>query len=310
MDFITDSYEDIWGRHPETLTENPMSFVEAIHPDDRDRVEAALASQREDPDAYEEIYRVVQPDGEVRWVHDRSSGVYEDGGLTRIVGLATDITVQKQREQELQLKNRAIETAPVGIAIHETTETGSHITYVNDQFESTTGYDHDTVSGERISVLGGVDTDSERLQALATAVMMGDHRSETVVLHRADGTPYWGQVDVAPVIRANGAVTHAVSFVQDVTETKEHRQEIERHLTEFGEVLAEDLGTPLREAAGHLDAATDGEPAEQLQRAEQAVSTAISLVDDLATVHSFSVEPRRLSESMAGSEPVPTSRGE
>jgi PAS domain S-box-containing protein len=311
MDFITDSYEDVWGRRPETLTENPTSFVEAIHPDDRDRVEAALAKQSDEPDAYEETYRVVRPDGEVRWVHDQSAGVYEDGELSRIIGIATDITAQKRREQELQLKNRAIETAPVGIAIHETTAAGSPITYVNDAFETTTGYDGDAVAGEGVSILGGADTDAERLQDIAAAVEAGDHCSETAVLHRADGTPYWGRVDVAPVMGANGEVEHAVSFVQDVTETKEHEQEIERHLTEFGEVLAEDLGTPLRDAKEQLEAATDDDGSDAaLRRAEQSVETAISLVDDLATVHSFSVEPRRLSESMRGSDTVPTSRDE
>jgi len=307
MDFISDAYEDVWGVRPERLDEEPMSFVEAIHPDDRDRVEAALAEQREDPDGYEETYRVVRPDGEVRWVHDQSSGVYEDGELTRVVGIATDITVRKRRERELGLKNRAIETAPVGIAIHETTGAESPITYVNEAFESMTGHDGDAVAGADVSVLAGPDTDADRMRAVASAIDAGDHRLETLVLHRANGTPFWGRVDVAPVVEADGEATHAVSFVQDVTESKEHEQEIERHLTEFGEVLAEDLGVPLREARERLDAATGDEPGEDLRRAERSIETAVSLVDDLATVHSFSVESRRLSESMR--ESAPTSLG-
>ncbi|WP_435095068.1 PAS domain S-box protein [Halorubrum sp. N11] len=310
MDFISDAYEDVWGLPPETLDEDAASFVEAIHPDDHDRVEAALAEQSEDPDAYEETYRVVHSDGEVRWVHDQSSGVYEDGELTRVVGIATDITVRKRRERELRLKNRAIETAPVGIAIHETTEPGSPMSYVNDAFEAVTGHDRDLVVGESVSVLGGDDTDPDRIQAIASAVETGGHRSETLVLSRADGTPFWGRISVAPVAEGGGETTHAVSFIQDVTESKEHQQEIERHLTEFGEVLAEDLGYPLREAEEQLKAATDDGAGEEVRRAERSVETAISLVDDLATVHSFSVEPRRLSESMRGSSPARTGRNE
>jgi len=310
IDFITDSYGDVWGRPPERLEEGLTSFVEAIHPEDRDRVEAALAEQREDPDAYEETYRVVRPDGKVRWVHDQSAGVYEDGDLTRIVGIATDITVQKRRERELRLKNRAVETAPVGVAIHETAEPSSPITYANDEFESTTGYDRDAVTGEGISVLGGDGTDDDAMRAIASAIDAGEHCSETVVLHRADGTPFWGRIDVAPVVESDGGVTHAVSFFQDVTESKEHAQEIERHLTEFSEVLAEDLGTPLREARDRLAAAPDDGSETELRRAERSVETALSLVDDLATVHSFSVQPRRLSESMRGPELTATDRDE
>lgn len=310
MDFVSDAYQDVWGRAPETLYDDPVSFVEAIHPDDRERVEAALAEQREDPDAYEETYRVVRPDGEVRWVRDQSSGVYEDGELTRIVGIATDITVRKRRERELRLKNRAVETAPVGIAIHETDDEAGSITYVNDRFESATGYDRDAVAGEGISVLAGPDTDPDQLRAISAAVGAGGRASETLVLRRADGTPFWGRIDVAPVIGPDGEATRAVSFVQDVTESKEHQQEIERHLSEFGEVLAEDLGAPLREADQALAAASDGGSGADLSEAKRAVEAARSLVDDLATVHSFSVEPRRLSESIRESAPEPTEADE
>ncbi|MEZ3164260.1 PAS domain S-box protein [Halorubrum sp. RMP-47] len=308
MDFITDAYEDVWGTHPETLDDDPMSFVRAVHPDDR--VEAALERQQADPDAYDETYRVVHPDGEVRWIHDKSSGVYEDGELTRVVGIATDVTVRKRRERKLRLKNRAVETAPVGIAIHETTDPGNPISYVNDAFEAITGYDGDSIAGEGVSALGGEDTDPDRVETLASAIEAGDRGSETLVLHRADGTPFWGRIAVAPVVGGDDEATHAVSFVQDVTESKEHEQEIERHLTEFGEVLADDLGAPLREARDRLNAATDDEPDEELRRAAASVETAVSLVEDLATVHSFSVEPRRLSESMRGSSAPLGSRDE
>ncbi|WP_241662552.1 PAS domain S-box protein [Halorubrum depositum] len=190
IDFVTDSYETVWGRSPETLVEDATSFVQAIHPDDRERVETALAEQCEDPDAYEETYRVTRPDGEVRWVHDQSSGVYEDGDLSRIVGIATDITVRKRRERELRLKNRAIETAPVGIAIHEVTGSKGPITYVNEAFNATTGHDHDSIAGESLSVLVGGGTDGDRIRELETALEAGEHRSVTAVLHRADGTPF------------------------------------------------------------------------------------------------------------------------
>jgi PAS domain S-box-containing protein len=102
IEFISDAYEEVWGRPPETLCEDPRSFVDAIHPDDRDRVREALEEQRHRPDEYEETYRVVRPDGEVRWIHDRSSGVYDDGDLQRIVGIANDVTERVEHERELE----------------------------------------------------------------------------------------------------------------------------------------------------------------------------------------------------------------
>lgn len=302
MDFISDAYADVWGRSPEALYDDAISFVEAIHPDDRNRVEAALAQQREDPDAYDETYRVVHPDGEVRWVRDRSAGVYEDGELTRIVGIATDITLRKRREQELELKNRAIETAPVGIAIHAATESERPITYVNEQFEALTGYDRAAIENESITILAGDETDPDRIEAVETALQSGAHLSKTVILYRANGTPFWGRVHVAPVVGTDGDVAHVVSFLQDVTESKKHEQEIERNLEEFSEVLSEDLGLPLEEAKTRLETAMNSESQEDIQRAAQSVERARSLVEDLTAVHSFSPKSRRVSESL-GEDP-------
>lgn len=59
-----------------------MSFHRAIHPDDRDRVREALADQADGE--YDEQYRVIQPDGEIRWVRDRAFPIEgDDGGDAR-----------------------------------------------------------------------------------------------------------------------------------------------------------------------------------------------------------------------------------
>ncbi len=110
IEFISDAYEEIWGRPIDQLQDHPNAVVEAIHPADRKRVQAALHTQREDPDAYEETYRIVQPDGAVRWVHDRAAGVYDENGrLERIIGVATDITERKRREEILQERREKVE---------------------------------------------------------------------------------------------------------------------------------------------------------------------------------------------------------
>lgn len=109
--FISDSYKDVWGRTPESLLEDPHSFVDAIHPDDRDRVREAVQKHQQNPDDYEEIYRVVQPDGTVRWVNDSSAGIHENGELTGIVGVATDITDLKESQLSLQQEQAFTESA-------------------------------------------------------------------------------------------------------------------------------------------------------------------------------------------------------
>jgi PAS domain S-box-containing protein len=95
--FISPSYESVWERKCEELLQNPMSFVEAIHPDDRGRVMASFPLQV--TGEYDETYRILTPDGKQKWIHDRAFPIKKGSGGTRVVGIATDITVQKTQEE-------------------------------------------------------------------------------------------------------------------------------------------------------------------------------------------------------------------
>jgi len=297
MDFVSDSYEDVYGHSKKRLRERPRSFVEAVHPEDRERVEAALERQREDPGSYDETYRVVHPDGEVRWVHDRASGVYdEDGTLRRIVGIVTDITERKERERELELKNRVIQEAPIGVTIHDATDPDYPVTYANEGLVELTGYDPVQLQGDLFATLRSEDTDPDRVAELVAAMDEERATSLVVLFSRRDGTPFWSRVSVAPVTDEAGAVTHVVGFQQDVTETKEHEQEVERRLDEFGDILAAELRTPIVEARDGLAAARESESTTDLESVEEWLDRAEGLVEDLTTVHSFSVKDREVSE--------------
>jgi len=300
IDFATDAYEDIWGRSPESLVQSPTSFVDAVHPDDRDRVERALAAQRSDPDAYGETYRVVQPDGEVRWVRDRASGVYEDGDLSRIVGVASDVTARKEREEELRLKKRAIDEAPVGISIYNVDGTGRQMAYANDGFVQVTGYGQEEAIGEDLSILFGTETDPTERDQLLEAFDRGLSRSQVLLLYRKDDRPFWGRVSLAPVTDETGDVTRFISFLQDVTAEKEHEQDIERRLDEFGDVLAEELRTPIEDARDAIQAALENEEMHVAKTADESLERVEKLIDDLTTVHSFAVKSREVSETTRG----------
>lgn len=102
MIYISPAYEGIWGRTCESLYASPRSWLDTIHPDDRDRVlQAALTKQISG--AYDEEYRIVRPDGSTRWIWDRAFPIRDvSGHVYRITGIAEDITERKQAEQALQ----------------------------------------------------------------------------------------------------------------------------------------------------------------------------------------------------------------
>ncbi len=101
MIYISPSYEEIWGRSCASLYQSPLDWLEAIHPDDRDRVlKAALTKQT--AGTYDEEYRVVRPDGSLRWIRDRAFPVCDkQGQLYRLAGIAEDVTERKRLECEV-----------------------------------------------------------------------------------------------------------------------------------------------------------------------------------------------------------------
>jgi PAS domain S-box-containing protein len=99
--YVNQAYETITGRSCQSLQEDPSSYEEAIHPEDRrrtlDKLREATQTGR-----FAEKFRIVWPTGEVRWVSVRGFPVRDsDGTICRLVGTAQDITAQQQAEEQV-----------------------------------------------------------------------------------------------------------------------------------------------------------------------------------------------------------------
>jgi PAS domain S-box-containing protein len=102
MLYVNPAYEMIWCRSRESLRRDPQSWLEAVHPEDRDRVREAAATRRT-RGAYDETYRIVRPDGSIRWIRDRAYPIHEESGAVyRVVGTAEDITEQRSLEERFR----------------------------------------------------------------------------------------------------------------------------------------------------------------------------------------------------------------
>ena len=76
--YASPAFEQIWGRPVQDLYEDYRHWDEGIHPDDRPRIQEAWAQMKEQGDRYEEEYRVLRPDGSLRWVHSRGYSVHDE----------------------------------------------------------------------------------------------------------------------------------------------------------------------------------------------------------------------------------------
>jgi two-component system, cell cycle sensor histidine kinase and response regulator CckA len=100
--YISPAYEKTWGRTCRSLYVNPRSFLDGIHEADRSRAMAEVEGMRRG-DKYDVEFRVVCPDGQIRWVHARGSAIRDASGVIyRLAGIAEDITQRKSTEDQLR----------------------------------------------------------------------------------------------------------------------------------------------------------------------------------------------------------------
>ncbi len=104
--YVSPAYADIWQRSVTDLYLHPQQWFEAIYPDDRDRM-AKLGLEQQAVSGYDEEYRILRPDGSLRWIRDRAFPVRDgSGSVYRIVGTAQDITDRKLAELHIKNLNR------------------------------------------------------------------------------------------------------------------------------------------------------------------------------------------------------------
>ena len=129
--------------------ERPFSigaWIDRVHPADRARVEASAAGAM-DPAAdglFDDEYRLVAPDGSVRWVYVRSqthfTGEGDDRRPARVVGTVQDVTARKQTEAALRASEERFRRMAAAVPdVLFTADADGRVDYVNEQFETLTG---------------------------------------------------------------------------------------------------------------------------------------------------------------------------
>ncbi|MBR0955732.1 HWE histidine kinase domain-containing protein [Bradyrhizobium japonicum] len=100
----------IFGVGPESFEVNPANVQGLLHPDDVDQLRKAIAEFNKGTRAYETEFRIVRPDGEVRWcVGTAAATVDESGRVVRVSGVTVDITERKRAEERQNLLAREVD---------------------------------------------------------------------------------------------------------------------------------------------------------------------------------------------------------
>lgn len=100
--YISPMYEKIWGNSCSSLYKHPHSLIQSIYQEDQERVNLAFEKMKTMSEDFKEEYRIVRADGAIRWIWARNFPIKnKEGIIYRVVGIAEDITVRKNLEEEL-----------------------------------------------------------------------------------------------------------------------------------------------------------------------------------------------------------------
>lgn len=246
--FINSAYEDIWGGSIDELRDDPRSFLEYIHPDDR---ENAIESMEQifSGESIDIEYRVRPPDGEQRWINGKTKPIFDaDGSVSRIVGYVRDITERKEREQELKRNERryqAVFNDPnilVGLI-----DTDGTVRDINQTALEYIDAAVDDVIGEpfwETPWFNHSETVIEEVKDWIDRAAAGEYVEFEVELVRPDGEPYTVEGVFRPVTDEDGEVVSLLISDRDITEQKQRETELETVRRRFEAVL-ENTTTPM-----------------------------------------------------------------
>jgi PAS domain S-box-containing protein len=101
--YVNPAYERIWGRSAASIYDDPHSFANSLHPQDKQRILNDIPTRKDGN--YDVEYRIMRPDGTQRWIRDRAFAISDEQGIVRqIAGISEDITERKLAEhQQLEL---------------------------------------------------------------------------------------------------------------------------------------------------------------------------------------------------------------
>ncbi|MFW6153142.1 MAG: bacterio-opsin activator domain-containing protein [Halobacteriota archaeon] len=122
---------------------------------------------------------------------------------------------------DFELKERAMDEAPVGITISDPDRPDNPLIYANASFGRITGYPVAEVLGRNCRFLQGTDTDPATVAELRDGIDAAEPVTVELLNYRRDGEPFWNEVTVAPLMDEAGEVTNFVGFQVDVTTRKE-----------------------------------------------------------------------------------------
>ncbi|MHA3052468.1 bifunctional diguanylate cyclase/phosphodiesterase [Acinetobacter sp. ANC 4640] len=170
--------------------------------------------------------QVYHASGELLWFDMTNLPIKHDEKIIGILVIAKDITAKNRYQERVRLLERAIQNSMHGVVITHA-DSDMPIVYVNAAFLTITGYTESEVMGRNCRFLQGADTDAITLKKIKNALMTKTQLQVKIKNYRKDGSWFWNQLTLAPILDDLGHCTHFLGIQQDVTKEWVNEEYIE-----------------------------------------------------------------------------------
>ncbi|WP_371802749.1 PAS domain S-box protein [Candidatus Lokiarchaeum ossiferum] len=237
--YVSPAFKEIWHLEPNDILQDYSLWEKSIHPDDKIEADASFRKIIETGGGKIRDYRIVRPDGEVRWISDRGFIIKgENEVITKIVGIAEDITEQKQAQQSLKEseQNYRLLVENPSVAIFRVNTKGEY-KFINSGFTEMLGY-----SIPEVFSLNGFDyihpDDLHQLNEVLKPLYHGKTVDNiNYRFQRADGTYAHLFTSFAPIISETGEIYEFMGICRDISEQKIAEQQQRKSEIKFSSLL-------------------------------------------------------------------------
>lgn len=224
----SEGLEAIHGLRPGTFGGTFEAFLNDVHPDDLEMVQSRIRQTLERGEDHHIEYRLVRPDGEIRWVEGRGKLSHDEHGQPqRMVGVCIDITERKRVEQVLKRSEeqfrRAIVKAPIPIVMH--TEDGE-ILQLSETWTRLSGYSAEDIPTYDVWLQKAFGPQAAEIAESVRRTFESEESSletELTITTRSGEKRLWNFQASAPG-RLHDGRRFIVGMATDVTERKQNEQ--------------------------------------------------------------------------------------
>ncbi|MEQ1529558.1 MAG: PAS domain S-box protein [Methylococcales bacterium] len=221
IEWVTEPFKRFLNSNTNTnLDSKGQAFIFGllIHPDDiaivQERTEKLLAGYENATE-----YRVMTNTGDTVCFYDHALPIrdWSEGCVVRIYGAIQDVTNRRKTEEKLHLMQAAIDCSNNSIIITGLEDTNWGIIYANNAFVKMSGYSLSELMGQNCRFLQGEDRDQPDLEKLRTALQNQGDGHGILRNYRKDGSMFWNEIYISPVLDKQGRVSNYVGVQMDVS---------------------------------------------------------------------------------------------